>query len=300
MPIPAYQKLLLPVLEKMNDDNLYKRRELFDFLSPIIIKKYNITEQENIIGNNGLTRIQNNIGWVLTFLTKAEFVEKSLSEKMKYKITELGKTKLQDVINNSKTLNEQYLVENSENYLKNWNIKNANFKEKENETGEQSDFNLEIEIENIKQEREIDFINKLRSLDWQFFEDFCATLIEKMGYGKSSNRTIRVKDGGIDGILYNDELRFYNKIYIQAKRYAENNVVTSKDMQAFLYVIKEQKAKGVFITTSYFSKDAKAVAKQHEESGDIALIDCKKLIELAIKYRCGFNIINIEIPEINL
>ena len=137
-------------------------------------------------------------------------------------------------------------------------------------------------------------------MDWQFFEDFCATLIEKMGYGKSSNRTIRVKDGGIDGILYNDELRFYNKIYIQAKRYAENNVVTSKDMQAFLYVIKEQKAKGVFITTSYFSKDAKAVAKQHEESGDIALIDCKKLIELAIKYRCGFNIINIEIPEINL
>ena len=87
MPIPAYQKLLLPVLQKMNDDNLYKRRELFDFLSPIIIKKYNITEQENIIGNNGLTRIQNNIGWVLTFLTKAEFVEKSLSEKMKYKIT---------------------------------------------------------------------------------------------------------------------------------------------------------------------------------------------------------------------
>ena len=59
MSIPAYQKLLLPVLEKMNDDNLYKRRELFDCLSPIIIKKYNITEQKNIIGNNGLTRIQN-------------------------------------------------------------------------------------------------------------------------------------------------------------------------------------------------------------------------------------------------
>ena len=299
MSIPRVQQLLLPVLEKMNDDNLYKRRELFDSLESIVIKQYNIVEHENIIGNNGLTRIQNNIGWTLTFLTKAEFVEKSLSEKMKYKITELGKTKLQDVINNNKTLNEKYLVENSENYLKNWNIKkDANFKE--NETEEQSDFNLEIEIENIKQELEIDFINKLRSLDWQFFEDFCAKLIEKMGYGKSSNRTIRVKDGGIDGILYNDELRFYNKIYIQAKRYAENNVVNSKDMQAFLYVIKEQKAKGVFITTSYFSKDAKMVAKAHEESGDIALIDCKKLIELAIKYRCGFNIINIEIPEINL
>jgi len=39
MSIPRVQQLLLPVLEKMNDDKLYKRRELFDFLSPIIIKQ---------------------------------------------------------------------------------------------------------------------------------------------------------------------------------------------------------------------------------------------------------------------
>ncbi len=71
-------------------------------------------------------------------------------------------------------------------------------------------------------------------------------------------------------------------------------------MQAFLYIIKEQKAKGVFITTSKFSNEAKEIAKQHEQSSEIALIDYKKLIHLGVKYKVGFKTNLIEIPEIDL
>lgn len=305
MPVPTHQDLFLSVLQLMSDNKSYTRKEIYTSLEPKIVKEYNITPSDNILMQNGLTKICDRMGWALTFLTKAEYTQKDINRKFAYKITDLGKEALTDVVKNKKTLNEKYLSENSKNYSQNWNIQKLIKFDTDDNTGKEEshedEFNLENAIDEIKRDAENKFIAKLREMDWQYFEDFCATLVEKMGYGVASKREIRVKDGGIDGAIYTDELGIKDKIYIQAKRYNEDGVVSSKDLQAFLHILSKQKAKGIFITTSKFSKDALEVAQDDKKCGNVALIDSKELIKLASKYKCGFKIKKlVEILEVDL
>jgi restriction system protein len=302
MSIPTYQDLFLVVLKTMSSRKLFKRKDIHSLLEPLILKEYKVSTQDNVVMGNGLTKICDRLGWAMTFLTKAEYIEKDITESFSYKITDLGLNALEDVTKNNKILNEKYLKENSVNYLKNWsvNIADAKSNDSENQSLEE-EFNLENAIDEIKQDTEAKFITTLRSMDWFYFEDFCAKLVEKMGYGVAAKRIIRVKDGGIDGTIYNDELGLKDKIYIQAKRYNEDNTVSSKDLQAFLHILSKQKAKGIFITTSKFSKEALSVADDDKKSGNISLIDYKELIRLASKYKCGFRVkTTVEILEVDL
>ena len=79
-----------------------------------------------------------------------------------------------------------------------------------------------------------------------------------MGYGgtlSDAGKAIgQSGDGGIDGIIKEDRLGL-DVIFIQAKRW--ENVVGSKEIRNFVGSLVGQKAtKGVFITTSSFTKDA--------------------------------------------
>ena len=122
--------------------------------------------------------------------------------------------------------------------------------------------------------------------DPKLFERLVVELLSKMGYGydKSAVKVTRyVKDGGIDGIIDEDRLGL-NKIYIQAKRWS--NSVGRPVIQQFAGALVGQNAtKGVFITTSTFSKDAKQyVVGLHQK---IVLIDGQELAKFMIEYNVG-------------
>lgn len=133
-----------------------------------------------------------------------------------------------------------------------------------------------------------------------FFEQLIVDLLLKMGYGYDSESGITVggpHDGGIDGIINEDKLGL-DLIYLQAKRYKETQKIGSKDLQAFVGAM-ENVQKGVFITTSSFTNDAKKfIARQQQKS--IKIIDGKLLAELMVKYEVGvkvnqsFNIYKID------
>ena len=113
-----------------------------------------------------------------------------------------------------------------------------------------------------------------------FFERLVVDLLVAMGYGGSHQDAAqaigKTSDGGIDGIISEDRLGL-DKIYIQAKRW--ENTVGRPDIQQFKGALADQVAKkGVFITTSTFSKEAKESAGK---SG-IVLIDGDKLTSLMI------------------
>ncbi|MFT4940993.1 MAG: restriction system protein, partial [Paraglaciecola sp.] len=92
-------------------------------------------------------------------------------------------------------------------------------------------------------------------------------------------------DGGIDGIINEDPLGL-ETIYLQAKRYKESNTIGRPDIQAFSGALDMQRArKGVFITTSKFSKDALEYVRLIEKK--IVLIDGQTLAQLMIKYGLG-------------
>lgn len=108
-----------------------------------------------------------------------------------------------------------------------------------------------------------------------------------MGYGcddKSGQVIGKSHDGGIDGIISEDKLGL-NLIYIQAKRYNEGNSVGRPEIQRFIGAMQKAE-KGVFITTSKFTKEALDFANA-ESRKHIRLIDGDSLVELMIKHNVG-------------
>ena len=120
--------------------------------------------------------------------------------------------------------------------------------------------------------------------------------MEKMNYGVGS-MTPKSHDGGIDGIINEDELGL-EKIYLQAKRYSDNKV-NEKEMVYFIGALTRAKVqKGVFITTSEYSDKAIRAAK---ESGNlrIKLVNGEELAKLMIKHNLGVQIkTQIEIKKL--
>lgn len=120
-----------------------------------------------------------------------------------------------------------------------------------------------------------------------FFERLVVNLLLEMGYGAdaiSGEVLGKAHDGGIDGVIYEDKLGL-SKIYIQAKRYDTGNNIARPTIQAFVGAMQDVQ-KGVFITTSAFTKEARTYAESQQQKR-LKLIDGDLLAELMIKYGIG-------------
>lgn len=242
--IPKFYELFEPLLELISRQNLKRKAATL-----ILAETLGLSEEEKTKKFDGGNIIfENRIGWAFTFLIKAEYIELS-DERATYKITDLGREALEDVKQNNKALDTDYLIQNSSNYEKNWQVARSVGKDKRpskidstaEEISQNTSFDLEEELQKNQEEFDIQLLEKIKNMSWQNFEDFCATLLEKMGYGVASKRKIRSHDGGIDGEILEDELGLRGKIYLQAKQWQSGSKVGSKDMREFLYNIRGKK-----------------------------------------------------------
>lgn len=123
--------------------------------------------------------------------------------------------------------------------------------------------------------------------DPSFFEHLVVKLLLALGYGYGTDAGQVVgksHDGGIDGIINEDKLGL-DKIYIQAKRYASSHNVGCKEIQAFSGAMKKV-TKGVFITTSSFTKEARKEVLE-QVGKQIVLIDGTLLTDLMLRSGIG-------------
>lgn len=142
---------------------------------------------------------------------------------------------------------------------------------------------LDEHLHQIKQQ----LIDNIMSNHPDFFEQLVVELLLKMGYGydkKSGIVTGGSHDNGIDGIISEDKLGL-DLIYIQAKRYSNTNKVGRKELQAFIGAMGHIQ-KGVFITTSSYTKEALTFSSQQQQKS-IKLIDGELLTEYMVKYGVG-------------
>lgn len=166
-------------------------------------------------------------------------------------------------------------------------------KEESNKTPEESiDENYKFIVQNLVDE----VLDLVLQQDSDFFERLVMDLLVKMGYGEGKV-TRRSRDGGIDGIIDEDKLGL-EKIYIQAKRWQQGNNVGRSDVESFVGAIDRQRGnKGVFITTSDFSKEAYEHSSTHV---NLVKINGRKLADLMIQYNIGVTIKNVyEIKKID-
>lgn len=131
-------------------------------------------------------------------------------------------------------------------------------------------------------------LGALHASDPAFFEQAVVDLLLAMGYGGAEQRGKALGksgDGGVDGVIDEDVLGL-DRIYIQAKRYAEGNNIPADRIQAFVGALHGRAAtKGVFITTSKFTPAA--VKYVQGLPTNVRLIDGEQLVQLMIRYQVG-------------
>jgi restriction system protein len=178
-------------------------------------------------------------------------------------------------------------------------------KEKKGSPGtESSETNPEEALESsylaLQQTLASDIIQSIKDCSPQFFERLVIDVLVRMGYGgsrKEAGQAVgRTGDGGIDGIIKEDKLGL-DIIYIQAKRW--ENIVGRPEIQKFAGALQGQRArKGIFITTSDFTKDALDYVKNIDNK--IILIDGQRLAELMIEHNVGVSsVASYEIKKID-
>ena len=142
---------------------------------------------------------------------------------------------------------------------------------------------IDEHLQQIKQQ----LLDNIMSNHPDFFEQLVVELLLKMGYGYDDNSGIVTggsHDNGIDGIISEDKLGL-DLIYIQAKRYLNTNKVGRKELQAFIGAMGHIQ-KGVFITTSSYTKEAYIFGTQQQQKS-IKLIDGNMLADYMVKYGIG-------------
>jgi restriction system protein len=142
----------------------------------------------------------------------------------------------------------------------------------------------------LRSDLEDDLLASIAKCSPAFFENLVVELLVGMGYGGSiadAGQTIgKSGDGGIDGIIKEDKLGL-DIVYIQAKRWG--NSVGSKEIRNFVGALAGQKAnKGVFITTSGYTKEAISFVQQIQQK--VILIDGHQLAQLMIDYDIGVSL----------
>ena len=270
MPIPSTNKMMLPVLQYIADGEEYRRRNIIN----MIRERFSLTEDERRRLSDGVTM-------------ERPLEHKGLIERPRkgyYRITTLGLEFL--------NRNPQETLDLDTNTETNGNPP-AYSSEENPEVDEYTptpEKLIEDNYPKIKEKLMEELLQKIKNNSPNFFEKLVIDLLVKMGYGGSREDAGKAVggsgDGGIDGIINEDRLGL-DVVYIQAKRWEGS--VSRPEIQRFAGALQGQRArKGVFITTSNFTRDAKEYVDTIDSK--IVLIDGKQLAEYMIDHDIGVSI----------
>ena len=282
MPIPNYQQFMFPLLNLVKDGNEYQMRNIYDQIADQL--EIPETERSALLPSGTQQIYKNRIGWAKSYLIKASLLQ---SPKRGYfHITERGKEVLTSGITE---ISAEYLMQFegfAEFHKGKPNSKNEDVTIQESEPSTPEEI-IEQVIEEMKDSLAAELLEALKTASPSFFEQVVVELLVKMGYGGSRKEAGAVVgksgDEGIDGIIKEDKLGL-DIIYIQAKRW--ENVVSRPEIQKFVGALQGKRArKGVFITTSTFSKHAREYTNMIDNK--VILIDGEQLAALMIENEIG-------------
>lgn len=290
--IPKYNEMYKEVLTVLDQYEEVKLIDLVDEVSKLL----NLSEEDrNETLDNGQTIIYYRVGWTKTYLSKAGLLE--TVKRGVYKITSEGKKVLASKVE----ITNNYLMKYSSfaDFVNpNKDIVMPDIMNEESNTPIE---NIDHSIKMISSRLSDDLLEVILSKEPSFFERLVLDLLSRMGYAFDDASVISTKytnDEGIDGIIKEDKFGF-NNIYIQAKRWS--GTVGRPEIQKFLGAVAGQGgSKGLFITTSTFTKDAIEFAKKQLQV-KLILVDGQQLTKLMMDYNLGVSVYkSYEIKKIDM
>jgi restriction system protein len=277
---------MLPLLRLVADKKEHKYRDLIESLA--ISFKITDEERKELLASGNQAIFDNRVGWAKTYLKKAGLLDSP--KRATFVISQMG---IDTLMKNPERIDAKYLRQFPA-FLDFQNVSRN-----ENETDEETiavaineqtpEESLDKAYQRIRKSLASELLNNIIELSPAFFERLVVELLVKMGYGgsiKDAGKAMgRSGDEGIDGTIKEDKLGL-DIIYIQAKRWRPGNVVGRPEIQKFVGALAGQGAKkGIFITTSNFTKEALDYTPRNETK--IVLIDGEQLAQLMIDYNLG-------------
>ena len=301
MPIPTFNTLMLPVLKHC----AAKTWQMKDLIAQIA-DDFHLTPEERVlpVPSNTGTLIGSRVHWAKAYLKHAGLLDQP--KRGLVHISKLGQSVL-DENPPSIEVKSLYKFDGFTAFMKGTNPKTNG-----QDQGEQPP-----EPDKVTPEEQIDaaagtlgaalkdaLLTRILEGTPEFFEKLILDLLLKMGYGGSrgdaGERLGKTGDGGVDGVIREDRLGL-DRVYLQAKRNSPDNTVGSGVVQAFMGALIGQGAqKGVFITTSSFSKSAINAANQ-SGSLRLVLLNGNELADLLIRFNVGVRVARtVDIKRIDL
>jgi restriction system protein len=277
MAVPDFQALMLPLLKIAGDGGDHRLSDAIEALAV----QFRLSEEDRreLLPSGRQAKFDNRVGWARTYLKKAGLLEST--ERGKFRVAERGR---QALGGNPTSIDIRFLRQFPE-FVE---FQKATKREAEpEESGQTPEETLEFAYQSLTRALAQDLLERVRACSPGFFEKLVVDLLVKMGYGgtlKDAGQAVgQSGDGGIDGIIKEDKLGL-DVVYIQAKRWEAT--VGRPTVQAFAGSLEGQRArKGVLITTSQFSPDAKDYVTRIEKK--IVLIDGEQLAQLMIDHGVG-------------
>ena len=284
MALPTYQDLYPDLLSVVRDRKEYSMREVRERLATALeVSKQDL---EELLPSGRQRVFESRVGWAKTYLVKAGLLQQP--RRGIIQITDRGIEALKlprESVDNG--LLKQY-SEFNDFYQRGNGADEATVDIRVADDEQTPEELIEAAYEKLRAHLEEEILERIKSCSPTFFEHLVVDLLLKMGYGGSRKDAGKAMgksgDGGIDGIIKEDKLGL-DAVYIQAKRWDENTV-GRPEVQKFAGALQGQRArKGVFITTSTFSQEAKDFASAVDTR--IVLIDGRELTKLMVDHELG-------------
>lgn len=298
--MPTWEGFLTPCLAVLSDGSTRSRREMNALAADLVGLS---DAQRATILSSGQPMYANRIGWALSFLARVDALGRP--SRGNYQITEAGRQVLARFPNGVTEGDIKGLGEDSASairpYVPSGTPEVVGPVIVEPPVTLDPTEQIEQGVARVHEAVAKELLERLRGKEPAFFEQAVVDLLVAMGYGGTGGvaaATQLVNDGGIDGIIDQDVLGL-NKVYVQAKRYAEGNSVQRPELQGFVGALIGKADRGVFITTSTFSKGAKDYA-EHSNAARLILIDGARLTELMIRFGVGVQVkVTFQVVEID-
>lgn len=283
MPVPDYQKLMLPLL-RLAGENLAKTLAEAEAK---LAGEFELTEEERSqrLPSKQQTVLRNRVGWASFYLKNAGLLDKP--KRGIFYITDAGRSV---IASGTKSIDVPLLMQFEQFRLFYTKTPNAALPP----AGDSSqipektpDEVLQAAYSSLRQELAAEILDRLIKTSPDFFETIVVELLVAMGYGGSlqdaGQKLGKSGDGGVDGIIKEDRLGL-DVIFIQAKRW--QGTVGRPEIQKFVGALQGQRArKGVFMTTSGFSADALDYVSKIETK--VVLLDGLQIANLMIDHDVG-------------
>jgi restriction system protein len=284
MPVPDFQSLFRPLLALLEDGQEHPiaaiRSELANRFS------LSSADLEERIPSGRVTMFQNRVGWAATYLYRTKLIDRP--RRAVYQITDRGRTVLAE---NPQGVNLRVLSQFEElaefRQAKDKPSSGDDLAQAAGDDGQTPEERIDSAYRELRSALAAELLDRVLEQSAHFFEKLVLDVLHAMGYGgdrdDATTQLGRSGDEGVDGVVREDRLGL-DLIYVQAKRWTV--VVGRPEIQKFFGALHGQRAtKGVFITTSTFSKEA--VAYADDVTPRVILVDGRELAQLMIEYGVG-------------